>query len=66
MKVVKASWMISVFILGVVSSAQSIGPVMNAPAQGHDFDQLFTDAVRHFALQDGVRGIEENYGYAYS
>jgi hypothetical protein len=66
MKVVKASWMISVLVLGLVFSAQSIGSVMNAPAQEGDFDQPFIDAVRHFALQDGVYGIEENYGYTES
>jgi RHS repeat-associated protein len=66
MKVVKASWMISVLVLGLVFSAQSIGSVMNAPAQERDFDQPFTDAVRHFALQDGIYGIEENYGYTES
>ncbi|MBU7022473.1 MAG: RHS repeat protein [Theionarchaea archaeon] len=66
MKVVEVSWMICVLALGLVFSAQSIGSVMNAPAQEHNFDQPFTDAVRHFTLQDGLYGIEENYGYTES
>ncbi|MGC1123219.1 MAG: RHS repeat-associated core domain-containing protein [Candidatus Methanofastidiosia archaeon] len=63
MEVTKASWMISILVLGLVFSAQSIGSVVNVPAQEGDFDQPFTDAVRHFALQDGVCGIEENNMY---